>query len=38
MWDVSSTPGTETEPLVEAHRLNHWSTREVPTLGLELML
>ena len=38
MWDVSSTPGTETEPLMEAQRLNHWSTREVPTLGLELML
>ena len=30
MWDVSSTPGTETEPLMEAQRLNHWSPREVP--------
>ena len=38
MWDVSSTPGTESEPLMEAQSLNHWSSREVPTLGLELML
>ena len=33
MWDLAPQPGVEPmPPAVEARSLNHWTTREVPTL------
>ena len=35
MWDLSPRPGIEPEPpAVEVRSLNHWTSREVPTISI----